>query len=340
MNAIKELKPDTRYHRICLNSPLENQHANVKQKLSSKDLLFVMERLKEESLLLDAIILDDLRFYGFSGHIKTILAGPGLFLKSSIPGIFSYLQALINDPEDLAVFIISKVPDLIFCLDDEVKARYGLWAQLVKEEKWRVLREHKKYIQLEKAGKRSPLARRELVIAGEYFRIFRHPGWENDLVFVRDDNNRMILTYEELIKHGFYQQAVSQYDSIARLFPETAEKILEALLKTAGEDFLCQINDKNIKKFLISKGCTASLIKHREWVFLAEKGLLDLIDWEDFAKNFTDQQQTFTSSVLGKDFVWGCAYKAGKGDFLLRHRQYRFFLKLKWKRFWEKDKKL
>lgn len=335
MNCIKKLSPDTRYHRICLNAKPENQYANVKHKLAQGDLLFVTDRLREESLLMDETILDDLRFYGFGTHIKEILAGSGLFLESSAPGIMNYLQALIKEPDEYAKFIISKVPDLIPFLEDEVKAKFGLWKQLVKEKKWSVLRRHKKYMLLEKAGKENKDARRELIIAEEYFRIFRHPGWEEDLVYACDENNRRILTYHELISHGFYQLALEQYAWLGHIFPEIGKDILESLLQTAGVDFLFEQKNQDINCFLLEKGYEQKFVCYRNWAFLAEKRLYDLIDWEDFATDFESQEKTLTTSALDKDFVWVSAFKAGNADFLLKHSQYRFYFKLKWKQLWK-----
>ena len=329
MRAITELQPDTRYHRICLQSPLENQYQNVKHKLAAGDLLFVMDRLREESLLFDEVILDDLRFYGFLSHIREILGGPGAFLRSSAYKIFEYMQALIQDKDELAVYIIKNVPDLLFCLDDETKAKFGLWPQLVKEKKWAVLRKNKKYALLEKAGKEYREARRQLVIAGEYFRIFRHPGWEEILEFICDDDHRVILTYKELIGHGYYQLAFNQYKRIANCFKETAEEILNALLKTAGGEFLYEQKDENINRFLLEKGKTEVFVKNKEWHLLAVKGYDDLIDWEDYLKNFCST--SLEEKILGKKIVFIYAYKAGQASFLRRHRRYGLYLKLKWK---------
>ena len=333
MKAIKELQPDTWYHRICLQSPPENQDQNVKYKLAVGDLLFVMDRLREESLLLDEIILDDLRFYGFGSHIKEILAGPGLFLEASGYAIFKYLFALTSDKEGLIKFIITKIPDLIIYLSDETKVSYGLWLQLVREKKWTLLRKNKKFALLEKAGKEYPEARRQLALAGEYFRIFRHPGWEEILEFICDDDHRVILTYKKLIEHGYYQLAFYQYKRIANCFKETAEEILDALLKTAGEEFLYEQKDENINKFLLEKGKTEVFVKNKEWHLLAVKGYDDLIDWEDYLKNFCST--SLEEEILGKKLVFAYAYKAGQAVFLRKHRRYGLFLKLKWKKFWK-----
>lgn len=177
-----------------------------------------------------------------------------------------------------------------------------------------------------------------MAIAGEYFRIFRHPGWEEDITWVIDENHQFILTYQELVAHGFWDLAYEQYEDLLKFQyllgynTEQQWKLLTNILfcickAPEGANFLCKKNNAEVNQFLWNEGYSWLFAQNKNWLYLAQKEAYDDINWEDFV-----------TSSDNKLLVYKSAYKAGEADFLLFHRQYKYYFRLKWKQLWKKKK--
>lgn len=86
-------------------------------------------------------------------------------------------------------------------------------------------------------------------------------------------------------------------------------------------------NNAEVNQFLWNEGYSWLFAQNKNWLYLAQKEAYDDINWEDFV-----------TSSDNKLLVYKSAYKAGEADFLLFHRQYKYYFRLKWKQLWKKKK--